>query len=205
MRRALATTATIGLLLVGLAGRASAITIIDDPLGFSFGSGGTAVSGSIDFLGSSTNAQLDMTVTLTSGSLVGLAMTACASATCNIVPGPPDDREISTVGTMAGAGVDVTSALSTTIADVDAATFTFDKFGGNGKGKGGGLPATSDLFFVQYSDPLQNGDYLLFAFLGKKGKQIGFAMTQVPEPATLLLFGLGIGGLALSGRRLAGR
>jgi hypothetical protein len=196
MKKIIATLAT-ALLILGVSGSASALSIVPDPVNFSIGSGKKAIEGFIDFL-SATPTQLELELTATKGSPFAIDILVLDSSLTDL-------REATDTGWTPGTGVDIVDDFIA----LDTAFFLFDKFGSGGKGGGGG--SVSDPFFVEYStDNLAVGDEIFIGILGSKGKggfdQLGVVTaTIVPEPATAILLGLGVAGLAFMGRSAARR
>lgn len=199
MKRVMAAMAT-ALFILGVSATASALTITPDPITFSVGSGKKGIEGFIDFL-SATPTQLDIKLTATKGSPFGIDILVVDSMLTNI-------REPTDTGWTPGAGVDIVDDFIS----FDTAFFLFGPFGGGGGKKGGPpAPTVSDPFFVEYAlDNLAIGDEIFIGILGPKGKggfnQLGVVTaTIIPEPATAILLGLGVAGLAFMGRSAVGR
>jgi hypothetical protein len=145
-------------------------------------SGKKALIGSIDFLSAEPD-RLDLQLTRTNGKPFGLAILVVDSSLTNI-------REATNTGTIPGPDNDVDDhfiALGT-------AFFEFDKWSKS--------ETMTDPFFVEYAtDLLAVGDEIFIGIVDRRFREIGVVhATVIPEPATVLLLALGVGGLAFAGR-----
>jgi hypothetical protein len=175
----------VGILSIGLAGSASALTLADSQLAFD----GSSIAGTvdIDLVGDTT---LELVVNVTQGK-VGRARVQVQSESGVA-------RTVDGFGTVNGAGVDVNRIRVRANGAVD---FYFKKSFFHWHIHAG---ESSDQFSVSYSDLAAND---VVTFTGYRHWIFGsFASAQttiVPEPSTAVLVGLGVVGLAVAGRKRA--
>jgi hypothetical protein len=169
-------------LTFGSAGTASALTIVPDPVPFDIGSKKKALIGNIDFLSVEPD-RLDLQLNRTNGKPFGLAILVLDSSLTNI-------REATNTGTIPGPDNDIDDHFIA----FGTAFFEFDKWSKK--------ETMTDPFFVEYvTDLLSVGDEIFIGIVDKNFKELGAVHAMIiPEPATVLLLALGVGGLAVAGR-----
>ena len=187
------------LLLAGPA-PVSALTMTPDPLLFSI----TGAAGSIDFQYSTTgvpaggtvlagavgagNITLVFNVTITSGGIdsIGVGITLLSSTGAGWI------------GTSADGLVDITSVTGT------SSTRIFN-FGASGEGVNPNVNAgeTSNLFFISFATltPPKTINFMISPSDGSS--DVTVSATIVPEPASVMLLGAGLAGLAIRTRKRA--
>ncbi|UCE86233.1 MAG: PEP-CTERM sorting domain-containing protein [Deltaproteobacteria bacterium] len=173
MPRMMASILVAGLACLGVATDASALRIDPDPVSFMFDpdDAGSILS-SVD--GSTITFQIQMD----SSTLKRLSVM--------VVGVDGSVREPVDAGTVVGSGDAAVQSIINPNGEVE---FKFQALK---------APDVSDLFSVAYAD-LDVGDVIIFEVDRKEGRQLDAAI--VPEPSTLVLLALGVGGLAWFGRR----